>query len=558
MMNIPHKTSLKAICTAMTALVIGAHIAGEIRNPIEAYVHTADSAFEWQVTETIQEDEFETVLIDMTSQRWLTEVEVNRPLWQHRLVLTVPNQLYESDIGFLYIGGGSNNGTPSRSSSDLVRQIALATQTVVAELKQVPNQPLVFHNDGEPRYEDNLIAYAWMQYLRTGKSKWLPRNAMVKSAVRAMDVISAFMQQHQDGANPMNRFVVGGGSKRGWTTWLTGAMDDRVVAVVPIVIDVLNVDASMRHHFAAYGFWAPAISDYVRTGIMEAMGTMELAQLYELADPLNYVRHLKIPQFVVNAAGDQFFLPDSSQFYWDQLSEPKYLRYVPNADHGLGDSDGSESVAAFHYALTRNIALPKLRWHYLNDRQIDITFDTVPNAIELWEATNSETRDFRMETFGPGYMGTDMEAEGIVASTTHRYQVDTPPKGWKAWYLELTYDIGFDAPLKLSTPIRVTPEQLPFEGKPPNLPLSLTFVLFDLESSEGLFDAANALLKSRSLGSNLSIIEQRHRTYLNFVPTVDPRLAYAAFENFLRSRFGDDLRGALQLESGTGATLAPL
>lgn len=29
-------------------------------------------------------------------------------------------------------------------------------------------------------------------------------------------------------------------SQRGWTTWLTGAVDKRVVAIVPVVMDELN------------------------------------------------------------------------------------------------------------------------------------------------------------------------------------------------------------------------------------------------------------------------------------------------------------------------------
>lgn len=29
-------------------------------------------------------------------------------------------------------------------------------------------------------------------------------------------------------------------TQRGWTTWLTGAVDKRVVAIVPVVMDELN------------------------------------------------------------------------------------------------------------------------------------------------------------------------------------------------------------------------------------------------------------------------------------------------------------------------------
>ena len=44
------------------------------------------------------------------------------------------------------------------------------------------------------------------------------------------------------------KFVIAGASKRGWTTWSTAAVDDRVVGIVPIVIDTLNVAKSAAHH----------------------------------------------------------------------------------------------------------------------------------------------------------------------------------------------------------------------------------------------------------------------------------------------------------------------
>ena len=36
-----------------------------------------------------------------------------------------------------------------------------------------------------------------------------------------------------------------------------------------------------------------------------------------------------MPKFLVNAAGDQYFLPDSSQFHFAGLKGENYLRYLP-------------------------------------------------------------------------------------------------------------------------------------------------------------------------------------------------------------------------------------
>ncbi len=125
-----------------------------------------------------------------------------------------------------------------------------------------------------------------------------------------------------------------GDPSEGWTTWLTGALDKRVVAIAPIVIDVLNVRKSMEHHFAAYGFWAPSVGDYVAHSLMQRMEHPRIQELYQLVDPYYYRHRLTMPKFVLNAAGDQFFLPDSSQFYWNDLRGEKYLRYVPNGITG--------------------------------------------------------------------------------------------------------------------------------------------------------------------------------------------------------------------------------
>ena len=38
----------------------------------------------------------------------------------------------------------------------------------------------------------------------------------------------------------LKKFMVAGGSKRGWTTWTTAAVDKRVFGAIPIVMDMLD------------------------------------------------------------------------------------------------------------------------------------------------------------------------------------------------------------------------------------------------------------------------------------------------------------------------------
>ncbi|MHB8863399.1 MAG: PhoPQ-activated pathogenicity-related family protein [Pirellulaceae bacterium] len=451
-------------CLAILMLVLG--MCDAVRSEetdLDRYVAAPDSSYAWKVINTVRTAGLTTFVVDLKSQTWRSADEVDRTVWQHWLVVAKPDRV-ESDTALLFIGGGRNGGDPPREPNDRITKLALASQSVVATLSMVPNQPLVFHGDGKPRVEDDLVAYTWTQYFQTGDGTWPARNPMVKSAVRAMDTITALMASEQGGQLTVDKFVVTGGSKRGWTTWITAAVDKRVVALAPIVIDVVNVQASMRHHFAAYGFWAPSVGDYTAQKIFQYLGTPEMEKLQKLVDPYFYRDRLTMPKFIINASGDQFFLPDSSRFYFDALTGDKYLRYVPNADHGLDDTDAVESLLAFYLTVLHGTPRPEISWTFEADGAIRVVSNAPATKVLLWQATNPDARDFRVETLGKKYTSTAVQDQG---GGVYVGKVHAPPKGWTAFFLELTFDIGERVPFKLTTAVRVTPDTLPFSEKDP-------------------------------------------------------------------------------------------
>lgn len=429
---------------------------------LDKYVSTPDPTYRWEVKSQTDLPQGTLYVIDLKSQTWLTAKEVDRPEWQHWLVIFKPTGA-TTNKAMMFIGGGGNGKEPPTGLDQRIAAIATATKSVVAELKQVPNQPLVFHGDGKPRVEDDLIGYTWDQYIKTGDSRWPARLPMTKAVVRAMDTVEAFLASPAGGNLKVNQFVVAGGSKRGWTTWTTAAVDKRVIAIAPLVIDVLNVDKSMRHHFASYGFWAPAIDEYVEHRIMHRRETRRYAELMQLEDPFAYRNRFTMPKCIVNATGDQFFCPDSSQFYFDELPGEKHLCYAPNAEHSLKDSNAVETLIAFHYAIVNDIPRPEYSWKFEAGNRLTVVCKDKPKRVLLWQAHNPEARDFRVDTIGRSYQSSELQA---VADGTFQVDLKAPEKGWQASFVQCEFDVGAPVPMRLSTAVKILPETLPFLTKP--------------------------------------------------------------------------------------------
>ncbi len=434
---------------------------------LDRYIAAPDSSYKYELARTITGDGYTAYVLDMTSQTWRSTNEVDRNVWKHWVTIIKPNDLQHT-TSLLFVTGGANNRNPAPDTADRqLANIAVTTKSVVTELRMVPNQPLIFSDERKLATEDGVIAYTWDKFLKTGDETWPARLPMTKAVVRAMDTVTSFLGSPAAGG-PGNgvkadTFVVAGASKRGWTTWTTAAVDRRVVAIIPMVIDLLNIEPSFQHHFAAYGYWAPSVTDYEEHGIMKWLGTPQFHALMKIEEPYEYRSRMTMPKFLINAADDQFFLPDSWQYYFNDLPGVKYLRYVPNGDHSLNNTDAFVSALAAYNAVITRTPLPQMDWKIDHDGTIHVKTKDKPTAVKLWQATNPGARDFRLTSIGPRWASAPLAEQ---APGEYSAKVAAPKRGWTAYMVELTFSSGLtNAPFKFTTGVKVTPDTMPFEAE---------------------------------------------------------------------------------------------
>jgi len=433
------------------------------QNPFHAYLEEPHPSYSYEEADIIEGEGFTTYILRMVSQEWLTDDLVNEPVWWHWVTIVVPDQL-DHTTGLLWIGGGSTSAEQPEAVSEWLISSALETKSVAINLHNIPFQPISFRGDTlDHRYEDALIAYGWREFLENGArdedAQWLARLPMTAAVMRAMDTVTHFSETALE--RRIDRFVVSGASKRGWTAWTTAIFDDRVIAVVPVVIDLLNMLPSFEHHWQAYGEWSPAIRDYENERIMDWQYSAEYSRLRELVDPFSYLDQVDIPKFIINAGSDEFFLPDSWQFYWEDLPGQKYLRYIPNTGHSMSDTDAIESLISFYHTIINSNDFPGFSWSIENDI-IHLETDPAnpPAELKLWRADNAENRDFRLYVIDRSW-----ESRPIPLSEDGIYEIilDEPENGYSAFFAEATFPGSPGNNLKLTSGVVVLPDSYPFE-----------------------------------------------------------------------------------------------
>ncbi len=442
---------MKRFCGA--ALMIGC-LTSPVHADLEAYVNKPDETYKWQKRAEFEALGVECAELRMVSQTW------HGITWKHRMFVARPKTMDTESQALLVIGGGSwrdrydtppsADARPPGMFTKYVVPIAHLARMPVAMVSQVPFQPMF-----GGKKEDAIISLTFQKFLETKESDWPLLLPMTKSAVRAMDTVQAYAKQ--EWSVDIRNFTVTGASKRGWTTWLTGAADPRVNSIAPMVIDTLNMGPQMRHQLETWGTYSEEIADYTERGIQDQMNSPLGKKLTAVVDPYSYRKALTMPKLIMIGTNDRYWPLDALNLYWDDLEGENNILYVPNKGHGLDDLT---RVVGGATGLARMAAgkaeFPELKWDLTECEKaltLEVKSAKPPTKVSAWIAT-SPTRDFReaewkQHELQPGKAGaflrdpaTGTDQPITLETSTYTHVLQRPAAGCAAMFGEVVHGLG--------------------------------------------------------------------------------------------------------------------
>jgi len=431
------------------SILAGLAFVARVSGDLTEYVKKAEPDYSWRIEKTDKLSTGTVYTIHLVSQTW------QGIKWEHKLLVLQPKDVKPISSMLLLNTGGNPNLGMQMIALELTKRIG----SPVAVVFGVPNQPLF-----NGKKEDALIAETFVRFL-DGKGQddsWPLLFPMVKSVVKAMDALQEFSKQEWN--VELKDFVVSGASKRGWTSWLTGASDPRVRAIAPMVIDTLNMGPQMRHQVECFGKPSEMVKDYVERKLIPMPDTDEAHRLWSMVDPYFYRDRLTMPKLIINGANDPYWTVDALNLYWDDLKGEKYVCIVPNAGHDLqempeqGRADpikarakSLNAISAFTRMQIAGKPMPKLTWENSGATDgrlcLSIQSSAPPKSAQVWIAA-SDTRDFRKSRWKAQTV--DFDADGKLTLCL----VAPPTKGFLAYYGEVEYELD-GLPWSLSTQVRV-------------------------------------------------------------------------------------------------------
>ncbi|MGV6397204.1 PhoPQ-activated pathogenicity-related family protein [Pseudomonas caspiana] len=416
---------------------------------------------------------------ELRSQHWSPLALVEPGEWVHEVAIYIPQDALPGQA-LLVANNGTNYPRPRKEAepaTDFTETMALSiakrTRTIVITTSNVPNQYLGYNDDGFARREHDSVAHSWKLFLKNPKQRptmslHIP---MMQSMIRTMDLAQRELKLWK-----VDSFIATGASKRGWASWLAALTDERITAIVPFGIDILGMDKVLEHTWQTYGkSWPVAFGAYQQEGITQQIKTANFGKLIQIEDPLRYLdsayaHRLAIPKYIVNASGDDFFVPDNARFFFNQLPGAKALRVAPNSSHYGIHQYVEHALVPFINRLRQSRPMPSISMQSDTDRaqqRYAVAFSEAPTKVVQWTAINPLARDFRYAC-GVRYQPQELD------SGTDRLVITLkkPAQGWMASFIEATFSDG----MVVTTPVHILPQRYPAKRPPEIAPACRTIV----------------------------------------------------------------------------------
>jgi PhoPQ-activated pathogenicity-related protein len=360
------------------------------------FVNTPDPSYSYEVIKTWTSKDVDYVNLRLTSQIF------QGTSWQHILTLARPLQTKSATEAILIIGGGRHDQLPSADNPngqansvtlDALHELAVSSGLICASVEQIPYQPIF-----GGKMEDEIVAHTLTQFFQSKDDRWPLLLPMTKATIRAMDTIQKYAKENWHLS--ISGFTLSGESKRGWTSWLTAAADERVNGLVPMVFNMLNMSAQLDHQLETWGKYSEELGDYASQGLPQMLKTDQGRHLLELIDPFSYRSRLTATKLILLGTNDQYWPLDAASLYFSSLPEPKYLLYVPNSGHDTKERNlVNQARLAVALAAAGNLKLPIIQSQITAANNTDpgsLIFDSqpAPRRLILWQTT-SQSKDFR-------------------------------------------------------------------------------------------------------------------------------------------------------------------
>ena len=362
-------------------------------------------------------------VLNMTSGMYLNSSIISRPLWWHFLVLIIPSNINKTQnitSAFLWTASansGSNDDYdkyPTEVTDDMLiaSYFACHMKLPTIVIFTNPNQPIRWFDDPTNSNRKNNALLCYTLHEGVVNSQLPMYYATSRSSVLALDTIQTYINKKMNkeistkypNINKLNTFGIGGASKYGWIVWLHSAIDNRVISHVSVVYDLINWIKNLHHQYQSLGGWTWAMQDCWDLGLMAQLDSIGQQNLMNLIDVMSFKDDYKNKKIMVTNNGrDEFFLPDDTYYWWDNItSNQMYYLFVPNTDHSgvTGLLEILPAVATWvKYSLLPEIPI-LLDWSLYHDNYTIVAKTNVlPTEVNVWYAPScrdcNDRRDWR-------------------------------------------------------------------------------------------------------------------------------------------------------------------